>query len=159
GQGTIFKLYLPLIENELVQAQDKTADPLPGGVESILFVDDEEAIAQLSEEILLHLGYQVTSLTSSREALTLFQNQPKKFDLVITDQSMPYMSGLELAQKIMKIRPDIPVILCTGFSQQVSPEKAREAGIRLFLMKPLILQDLANAVRQTLDASPNEPTA
>ncbi|MBW2035495.1 MAG: response regulator, partial [Deltaproteobacteria bacterium] len=100
---------------------------------------------------LERLGYEVTTRTSSIEALELFKAKPDRFDLVITDMTMPHMTGDRLARELMKIRPDIPIILCTGFSERISEEKAKGMGIKAFVMKPLVMRDLANTVRKVLD--------
>lgn len=151
GSGSIFEVYLPLSDQTTTPPRDLGQMALPGGSERILLVDDEKAVAESVSEILEHLGYQVTTRTSSLEALAMFQDHPKEYDLVITDQTMPDMSGIELANVVMNIRADIPVILCTGFSQQVSAQLALEKGIRRFLVKPLALREMAMAVRAVLD--------
>jgi CheY-like chemotaxis protein len=120
-------------------------------VERILFVDDESAIAQMSGTILERLGYSVTTRTSSLEALALFRAKPDAFDLVITDMTMPNMTGDELAIELMKFRPDIPVILTTGYSKKITDETASEIGIKAFAYKPIVKTDLAKTVRKVLD--------
>ena len=105
----------------------------------------------MGEEILAELGYEVTSRTSSREALALFRVDPSRFDLVITDQTMPEMTGIELAKEILAIRPDMPVIMCTGFSHLVDAESAKAAGIKAFAMKPLTKREIARTIRKVLD--------
>lgn len=117
----------------------------------MLFVDDEEALANLGKQSLEHLGYKVTVTTSSPEALELFRAEPDKFDLVITDMTMPGMTGDKLAEEMIKIRPEIPIILCTGYSEQISEEKAKVLGFKAFVTKPLIIEDLASTVRRVLD--------
>ena len=109
---------------------------MPRGNERILFVDDEEIIVNSVRNMLQHLGYKVTALMDSREALKLFSEKPSEFDLVITDQTMPIMTGEDLGKELMRIRPDIPVILCTGYSDLISSEKAMAMGFRGFIMKP-----------------------
>ena len=157
GKGTTFEVYFPIIEGERekIQEQGEVQSSLPTGNERILFIDDEEVLAEVGKNILEKLGYEVTVRTSSVEALELFKTKPGYFDLVITDMSMPNMSGAELSQELMKIRPGIPIILCTGFSHIISKEKAREIGIRAFAMKPLIRKDLAERVRRVLDEKSN----
>lgn len=150
GKGSTFQALLPLVEMEF-EPQVEALDAYPLGNERILFVDDEEPIMDLGKRMLGHLGYDVVALTSSMEALAVFREKPKQFDLVITDQTMPGLTGKMLTEEVMRIRPDIPVILCTGFSEQISPEKAKALGIRGFLFKPLIISDLANAIRRVLD--------
>lgn len=124
---------------------------LPRGNERILAVDDEEVIAGLYKASLQRLGYTVTTHTSSEEALATFKAAPDSFDLVLTDQTMPRLSGSELAKKILAIRPDIPIILCTGYSSMVSEEKAKKIGIAGFTMKPVNRKKLAIIVRKVLD--------
>ena len=149
--GSTFHVYLPLSQAEEEQPEVKEETPLPTGNERILFIDDEAVLAKMGKEILNALGYDVTPMTSSLESLALFKEDPKRFDLVITDTTMPHMPGDILAQKIMEIRPDIPVIICTGHSKRISREKAKQMGIKGFLMKPLVMRDLASTVRRVLD--------
>jgi len=150
GQGSTFRVYLPVLEAGQEAQRLPESEPLPGGSERILLVDDEPALAELGRQLLERLGYRVTSLASSQEALETFKADPQGFDLLITDQTMPRMTGAELAGKILAIRPDIPVILCTGFSAQISDEKAQEIGIRRLLMKPLDARQTARAIREVL---------
>ena len=117
----------------------------------ILFVDDEESLVQLGKDILSGLGYEVVGRTSSTEALELFRARPDRFDLVITDMTMPNMTGIELAREIMRIRPGVPVVLCTGFSEVITPEKAKAMGIKEFIMKPIIQPQISTAIRRALD--------
>ena len=124
----------------------------PQATESILFVDDEDMLVEWAKAALEKLGYRAAALTDPAEALKIFASDPSRFDLVITDQAMPAMSGMQLAGELLAIRPDIPIILCTGHSATVSPEKAKKAGIKEFLMKPVARQELAQAVRRALDA-------
>ena len=126
-------------------------DALPTGSERILFVDDEEALVEMGEDILAELGYEVTSRMSSREALALFKVDPSRFDLIITDQTMPEMTGIELAREVLAIRADMPIIMCTGFSQLVDADKAKAAGIKAFAMKPLTKREIARTIRKVLD--------
>ncbi|OPY84065.1 MAG: Blue-light-activated protein [Syntrophus sp. PtaU1.Bin208] len=149
GQGTVINVYLPLIETvEPTKSEDM--EPIPKGSEHVLFVDDEAAILDVTKAMLTTLGFKVTARQSSTDALELFRSQPHSFDIVVTDMTMPHMRGDELAAEMLKIRSDIPIILCTGYSDLISEEKAREIGIRQFLMKPLSLGDLARAVRKVL---------
>jgi PAS domain S-box-containing protein len=150
GQGSTFNVYLPVIERQLEQ-KIRDEKPIPTGTENILFVDDEESLINMAKQLLVSLGYTVTSRINSLEALELFKTRPDTFDLVITDLTMPNMAGDELASKIMAIRPDIPVILCTGFSTRITEEKAKNMGIKAFIMKPLIKKDIAETLRQVLD--------
>jgi CheY-like chemotaxis protein len=105
----------------------------------------------MSKQMLELLGYKAVTRTSSVEAFELFQHDPHRFDLVITDMTMPNMTGEKLAQKVLEVRPDIPVILCTGYSEQITEQLARELGIRAFVMKPLVMRDIANTIREVLD--------
>ena len=151
GKGTEFNVYLPLLTEIEGKHEAKVEVPIPGGKERILFVDDEAALVQLATSILSGLGYEVTGRTSSLDALELFRTRPDSFDLVITDMTMPNMTGSELAQQLMRIRPDIPVILCTGFSEAVTQEKARAIGVKEFIMKPIVQRQIAEAIRRALD--------
>ena len=150
GRGSCFDVYLPVIERE-VDAETRPKMAMPTGKERILFVDDEKALVDLGHQILKRLGYDVTTRTSSIEALELFIAQPEKFDLVITDTTMPNMTGDELARRLMAVRSDIPVILCTGYSERISKDKAHAIGIREFVLKPIVMSDLAVTVRKVLD--------
>ena len=133
-------------------AQDAfVPEELPTGTERILFVDDETPIAKMGSQILERLGYSVTTRTSSIEALELFQTKPNDFDLVVTDMTMPNLTGDKLAIELMKIRSDISVILCTGYSKKISDEMASEIGIKAFAYKPIVRADLAKTVRKLLD--------
>ena len=152
GQGSTFHVYLPRIQRSV--ATDKVAStPLPMGQERILLVDDEQPLVEIGKQMLERLGYTVAARTSSVEALELFKAQPNRFDLVITDIVMPNMTGEKLAEKLMDIRADIPVIFCTGYSEKFTRQHASDMGVRSFLMKPLLMQDLANTVRQALAAN------
>jgi CheY-like chemotaxis protein len=124
---------------------------LPTGDEKILFVDDEEPLANMVTQMLERLGYQVEAKTNPDEALELFRSNPDEFDLVISDMTMPQMTGDKLAKKLMEIRPDIPIIISTGFSEKMDENKANAMGIRAFVLKPLIMRTLAVTVRKVLD--------
>ena len=150
GKGSTFYVYLPVIQKP-TEPEKGSEGPIPTGNETILLVDDEQALVNVGKQILQHLGYQVVSRTSSVEALELFRMRPYLFELVITDMTMPNITGDQLAREILNIRPEIPIILCTGFSEQITLERAKSIGIREFLLKPLLMRDLANAVRNTLD--------
>ena len=151
GNGAKFKVYLPVIKEQKETAEIEAHAPIQKGDERILLIDDEDIIAQMEKEMLERLGYHVTARTSSTDALEAFRTQPDKFDLVITDLTMPNMTGDKLAQKLMVIRPDMPVILCTGFSEKMSKEKAEALGIKGFLMKPVVISDLAKTIREVLE--------
>lgn len=150
GKGSIFCIHLPHTEKPEFQSDEESMPA--GGNECILFVDDEDLLVQLNQERLTRLGYEVVGATTSPEAFRIFRKDPGKFHIIITDYTMPQMTGIGLAKKILKIRRDIPIILCTGYNDFVSPEKAKKAGIAEFLLKPQSRTELANAIRRTLDA-------
>ena len=150
GQGSIFTILLPVTRRQEVM-HPYQPEAVPHGSEKILFVDDELPIARMGQLVLERLGYKVTIRTSSIEALELFQAKPNWFDLVITDMTMPNLTGDKLAIELLKVRRNIPVILCTGYSKRVSEEKASELGIKAFAYKPMVKSDLANTVRKVLD--------
>jgi len=151
GKGTIFTVYLPVIDDIDVAIEPVEAAAATQGNERILLIDDEEQIIDIEQQILERLGYKVTSKTDSQEALEEFAALPNHFDLVITDMTMPKMTGDQLARKLMDIRPSIPVILCTGFNETITEEKALAMGIDKFIMKPIIKDDLARTIRTVLD--------
>ncbi len=152
GKGSVFEVYLPRLDGVEAARDSMRPVPLPlGGRERILFIDDEPALVEIGRQILEHLGYEVEGRTSSTEALALFTHEVGHFDLVITDMTMPNMTGDRLAREVLRLRPDIPVILCTGYSEKVSDEQARNMGIRELVMKPLVMRDLAQSVRRALD--------
>jgi PAS domain S-box-containing protein len=150
GKGTVFTVYLPVARVNKAHQQYKVEE-LPTGQERILFIDDEAQIAKFGSRILGQLGYSVTSITNSLEALELFQTKPNDFDLVISDVTMPEMTGDILAQKLMQIRQDIPIILSTGYSKKVSAENASKIGVKALIVKPFVKTDLAQTVRKVLD--------
>jgi PAS domain S-box-containing protein len=153
GKGSTFDVYLPRIESPSSVLQAEKVEPLPlGEYERILFVDDEKEVGEIGRKTLEYLGYEVVVRTSSLEALELFRAKADQFDLVITDMTMPNMTGEGLAREILGIRPGMPIILCTGFSEHMSGEKAKALGIREFVMKPLVMVDLAKAIRKALDS-------
>ncbi|MGD8342581.1 MAG: PAS domain S-box protein, partial [Desulfobacterales bacterium] len=152
AKGSTFHVYLPTIKRELAK-EEEIPKPLPMGVERILFVDDEQPLVEIGKQMLERLGYKVDTRTSSIEALNLFKANPDRFDLVITDIVMPNMTGDKLADAMLGIRPDMPIVLCTGYSEKFTRQHASEMGINCFLMKPLVMQDLAGTVRQALTAN------
>jgi PAS domain S-box-containing protein len=156
GQGATFQIFFPMLDMEIKEADKTFTSELPHGMsERILFVDDEQAIAEIGEMILTQLGYKVTIRSNSLEALELFRREPELFDLIISDQTMPDMTGLELARQVHRLRPDIPVILCTGYSEQLSEKGPNEPPISAVLMKPVSIEQLAPAIRKSLEkASP-----
>jgi len=150
GKGTVISVYIP----EISQEAPKTVEApsiLPGGEEHILFVDDEPIIADVTKLRLEKLGYRITVDTCSTDALTRFQSHPERYDMVITDQTMPEMTGEQLSRAILKIRPEIPIILCTGYSALIDAEKAKAIGIREFMMKPFDQKELAATIRRLLN--------
>jgi len=156
GKGTTFDIILPIIESD-APAMKKEKTILQKSSEKILFVDDEVAIVNAHQLMLESLGYQVTARTSSIEALEAFRNNPAEFDLVFTDMAMPNMTGKDLTRKLISIRPDIPIILCTGFSEQIDKDRAKEMGINAFVMKPIVMRDMANTIREVLDKKERRP--
>jgi PAS domain S-box-containing protein len=150
GEGTSFKIYLPQIRRTLdVEAKTKMA--IPTGSERLLFIDDEPDLVNTWVQMLERLGYTVSSRGSSRDALELFRLRADQFDLVITDQTMPHMNGLELSREFLAIRPNIPIILCSGFSEMISTEEIKNIGIKEFLMKPILLGEIAQTIRKVLE--------
>jgi PAS domain S-box-containing protein len=152
GRGTVFQVFFPAIEEGLTP-EVKPLEGAPPGTERIFFIDDEEMLADLGKTMLERLGYDVTVRTSSLEALTIFRNQPERFDAVITDQTMSGLTGMDLARQILQIRPDIPIILCTGYSTLISEEQAKAQGIKGFVMKPMSKKVIATLLRKVLDES------
>ncbi|MEW6520305.1 MAG: ATP-binding protein [Thermodesulfobacteriota bacterium] len=150
GRGTDFHLFFPALPGQVLPSDEGT-EALPAGTERILFVDDEEMIADMGRNMLTRLGYSVTTRVNGFAALETFSNSPDRFDLVITDQTMPGMTGAELAGEMLRLRPAIPIILCTGYSSIISEEKAKAIGIREFLMKPIVKKDIARLIRKVLD--------
>jgi PAS domain S-box-containing protein len=150
GKGTTFDIYLP-IEEEQETSKEELKESIPTGTERILFIDDEDAIVGIVKRMLNRLGYDVIAKTSSKEALELFHAEPSRFDLVITDMTMPGMTGDKVAQEVMKVDSKVPIILCTGYSDQISEEKAKKMGIKEFIMKPFVMKNLAKIVRDVLD--------
>lgn len=155
GQGTIFHIYLPLSREKGVvdskTASGKEIDALPGGNERIMIVDDEPAIAEVTSTILKRLGYEVRAFQSPQEAKAAFAEDPSAFDLVLTDFTMPKMTGAQLAVELLSQRPDLPIIIASGFTSQMDDEMAKKLGIRRFILKPLDRKALAVAVREVLD--------
>jgi signal transduction histidine kinase/CheY-like chemotaxis protein len=151
GKGTSFLIYLPISE-EISQKIPKKSQKFPGGKESILFVDDELAIVNMNKQALSKLGYKVASFSCSLEALKAIKTNPDEFDLVITDMTMPDLTGEQLAEEIIKINPDLPIILCTGYSRTVIGNKIVEMGIKAIMMKPIPIKQMASKIRSILDA-------
>ncbi|MCP3872146.1 MAG: response regulator, partial [Desulfobacteraceae bacterium] len=151
GKATEFYVYLPVEKSSFEKQSSQIHKAIQHGTEQILFVDDEEEILEMEKLLLERLGYQVTSHASSIDALEVFRTSPDKFDLVITDMAMPNMPGDKLAAELTKIRPDIPILLCTGFSETMSEEKAVSLGIKGFLLKPIVINDLSQKIREVLN--------
>lgn len=150
GKGTSFHIFLPTIETDHAE-KTFVKRSLKTGTERILFVDDEGFQVDFGKQLLKRLGYKVATRTSSLEALTLFKKNPYNFDLIITDMNMPNLTGVELSEEVMKLRPDIPIILCTGFSDMINEERALQLGIKAFLMKPAAISEFADTIRKVLD--------
>jgi CheY-like chemotaxis protein len=151
-KGTTVRVYLPLTDtgsDELPVISAEQAFPM--GHESVLLIDDEEDVLEMMHSMIEKLGYQVNSRNSSIEALDTFRNHPRQFDLVITDQTMPEMTGLELVEQLIRIRPDIPVILCTGYTEMIAEDSAGSLGIGAFVMKPVRISDISVKIRKLLD--------
>jgi CheY-like chemotaxis protein/anti-sigma regulatory factor (Ser/Thr protein kinase) len=158
GVGSVFHVVLPLVER-LQADEEESAAPMPTGRETILFVDDERDIVKMQTHMLTTLGYNPVMANSAEEALRLFALNPDRFDLIITDQVMPGMSGTELAKAILGIRPNMPIILSTGFSDVVTPEQARALGVREFMLKPVVMRHMAETIRRALSTTAPAPTA
>jgi CheY-like chemotaxis protein len=150
GKGCAFTVFLPRIEKAPIE-NDVIEDTKSAGDETILLVDDEQAIVEIGIEMLTRLGYRVNACTGSKEALELFNRQPEEFDLVICDLTMPKMTGEQLAGKLRDIRPDIPIILCTGYSTRISELSAENMGIDALLLKPLTMSQIGSVIRKVLD--------
>ena len=151
GEGTTFELYFPVIEQTEMTETTSINEDIPAGTEHILFVDDEPMLASLGEMMLKQMGYQVTMMTDSSEALKLFTANADRIDLVITDQTMPELTGKELIQKLKEIKADIPTIICTGYSSKLDEDIAKELGASAYMMKPMDMPILMRTVRDVLD--------
>ena len=150
GKGTTFSIYIPRVDVQ-AEATMQADDPLQRGLERILLVDDEPAVMEMAARLLKRLGYKVTSQTDSVSALEVFRSNPGEFDLVITDYAMPKLTGLDFARKVLRIRPDMPILLCTGFSEKITPDSVKELGAEL-LTKPYGMTQISEMVRKILDA-------
>jgi len=158
SKGTHFHVFLPVAEGDGKTAALKDTR-LPRGSETILVVDDEKALTDMAQLLLEHLGYRVETRTSPLEAIEAFRANPGKYHGVITDMTMPQMNGMNLSKKLLEIRADLPILLCTGFSDAANEEKARAVGIREFAFKPLALSDFAKTLRKMLDEAKTLTTA
>jgi CheY-like chemotaxis protein len=157
GQGTIFDIYLPRVA-EAATTIAALPEPIMPGKGRVLYVDDDISLAHLGHAMLTPLGYEVVACTSGYEALQIFLQTPQSFDLVITDQTMPHMTGETFVRALRRIRPDIPIILCTGYSSSIDADKARAQGIEAFLMKPLSIDTLAPTIKRLLAHREGSPS-
>ncbi len=149
GRGTSFSIFLPRIQR-LPKADAAEVRPIPGGTEVMLLVDDEEGLLKAQRKIFERLGYKVEIHSRSLDALEAFKRNPGHYDIVITDQTMPKMTGAQLARELIAIKPDLPIILCTGFSDVISEDEAKSIGIKEFIMKPIVVSEVACKVRELL---------
>jgi CheY-like chemotaxis protein len=156
GQGSSFEVFLPATEGQLFLREEENHDIIPGRNEHLLLVDDEKVLLEMNGAMLRRLGYRVTEKADSLEALAAFSADPQGFDLVLSDQTMPGLTGEHLARHILALRPEMPILLCTGYSNLISEEKIKALGIRGLAMKPLAKRDVASLIRQALD-QPAEP--
>ena len=150
GKGTTFSIFFPAVEKE-AEVEIESDEELPTGDERILFVDDEEVIVKLGRQRLERLGYKIEATISPIEALEMFRSKPDRFDLVITDLMMPKLTGDKLVKEMLNIRSDIPIILCTGFSEKIDEKKARQIGAAGYIEKPYNKTVLAFKVRKVLN--------
>jgi len=148
--GAVFHVYLPLAENSIAK-QEEVFETLVYGSEHILLIDDEEMLLEMEKNMLELMGYRVTAMNCSRRALEYFCDHAGEVDLVVTDQTMPGMTGMDLARRILSLKADMPVILCTGYSPNISKRSVREIGIRNLAYKPLALEELSKIIRRTID--------
>ena len=148
--GTTFTIHIPANQVQRIE-QSNNDENMPGGDESILLIDDEKSITKMNKRFLESLGYKTVEMNDSIDAMKLFESMPDQFDLIISDMTMPKMTGDKLAVELILIRPDIPVVLCTGYSKRMSEESASKIGVRAFLNKPIIKSDMAKTVRKVLD--------
>jgi PAS domain S-box-containing protein len=153
GKGTHFNIFLPVTTKIIEIAQNQKKENPLFGTERILFVDDEKSIVKLGIKALERFGYTVTGVQDSIEALTLFKSKPEIFDLVITDMAMPVMEGTQLAQKIFEMRPKLPIVICSGFSEKINQERASGFNIKAFIDKPISIKELTTKIREILDQS------
>jgi signal transduction histidine kinase/ActR/RegA family two-component response regulator len=151
GQGTTFRVLFPLCDRQASLMPAKDFGPVPTGTERILFVDDEASIAEFGRNALERLGYRVTACTSATDAWRTFESDPDRFDVLVTDVSMPTLTGVELARNLRQIRPALRIIACTGFSEVAMERRLRDAGVAKLVMKPVLIRDLACAIRDVLD--------
>lgn len=151
GKGSTFEIWLPIARQHRAEKTENGSAPLPRGEERVLVVEDESTLLDIAKRMLQNLGYHITAQSDSVAALELFRTDPQRFDLVLTDQTLPKLTGGEMARQMLAIRPDIPIIICTGFSDLINAEKAQHMGIKRLIMKPLSMKNLATTVRGVLD--------
>ncbi len=150
ARGSIFRVYLPKVDTN-ASLPVEGMEPILGGTERILFVDDEEILMNSVRNLLQRLGYQVTALSDSQKALELFSAEPSRFDLVMTDQTMPFMTGEGLGKELLRIRPDVPIILCTGYADLMTSEKSMDMGFQGFIVKPFSIREVSKLIRHVLE--------
>jgi two-component system, cell cycle sensor histidine kinase and response regulator CckA len=155
GAGSVFHVYLPVIEEKIPPPDLQPLQEMPTGQETILLIEDEAPLVKVIQRLLTSLGYRVVACTDSTEAVTIFTREPARFDLVISEMTMPKMAGDAVAARILALRPTMPIILCTGYSEPMSMEKVEELGIKKFVHKPVELTELATIVREVLDRIKN----
>jgi two-component system, cell cycle sensor histidine kinase and response regulator CckA len=155
GKGATFTILFPVVSDEPVMEAKPSSDKIPRGNERILFVDDEESITTMIGQMLERLGYQVETQLNPEETLELFKSKPHEFDLVITDMTMPQMTGVKLSEKLKAVRSDIPVIICTGHSSLIDEDKAKKMGLDAYVMKPIMARDIAKTIRKALGNAEN----
>ncbi|MBN1849488.1 MAG: PAS domain S-box protein [Deltaproteobacteria bacterium] len=157
GKGSAFHIFFPSKQEDVILLTD-IQEKIPKGNERLLFVDDEKGIIEVITPMLRRLGYKVMVNNNGLDALDTFRENPNGFDLVITDQTMPKMTGAELSKEILKIRPDLPIILCTGYSETITKDEAKAIGIREFLIKPIIMSKMAKTIREVLEKAMQNET-
>jgi len=150
GKGTTFYVFFPRVDSKAI-SRTEPVGPVPGGSERILLIDDDKAVMDTFEVMLEYLGYDVVPKLSRADALKALQGQPDTFDLVIMDQTMSKAAAKEWVQKLRAIGPDLPVILFAGFSDQMQEEELKASGISAYLMKPLVMDDMAKVIRKVMD--------
>jgi CheY-like chemotaxis protein len=155
GKGTTFNVFFPRTVAAEIRPEGED-ESLLKGTERVLLVDDEKPQAQSIRNMLNRLGYHVTVKTDAEQALAAFRNEPSRFDLVITDQTMPKLTGVQMAARLLELRPGLPILLCTGFSEHVDADGARAMGIRGFLMKPFSIREMARAIKAALGRPASE---
>lgn len=156
GEGTIFDIYLP-VQQEKPTAFTFTPKVLPKGKEHILLVDDEPLVTNVMSQMLKRLGYEVTSVNNARQALDIFQNTPDTFDMLISDLTMPGLTGDQLAEKILATAPDLPVLICSGYSDALSESQIKKIGIKSLVMKPVVFPELSQTIREIFDGKKDMP--